>query len=170
MPVGELLHEMQLKRVHMAIVIDEYGGTDGLVTIEDLLEVVVGEIEDEHDEQDRPLIRKVSPNVFIANARAELDEVRDVVGGDFEPGEHAEDIETLGGLVFGLAGHVPVPGEVVKGVGDFEFEVLAADGRHIQKVKVRRVKRKPSGGKARPRAKAVAGNGSELPASPDTGP
>src|SRR5690606_10586818 len=102
MPVGDLLQQMQQKRVHMAIVIDEYGGTDGLVTIEDLLEAVVGEIEDEHDEAEVALVRKVNSNVFIASARAELDEVREVIGPDFDPGEHAEEVETLGGLVFDL--------------------------------------------------------------------
>ena len=86
MPVGDLLQQMQLKRVHMAIVIDEYGGTDGLVTIEDLLEAVVGEIEDEHDEDDAPLIRKINSNIFIASARAEIGEVEAVIGPDFDPG------------------------------------------------------------------------------------
>src|SRR6185312_2194146 len=152
MPVGDLLQQMQLKRVHMAIVIDEYGGTDGVVTIEDLLEAVVGEIEDEHDEEDRPLIRKLNANNFIASARAELGEVREAVGAPFDPGELADEVDTIGGLVFDLAGHVPPPGEVVagvNGVSGFEFEVLQSDGRQIQKLKIRRLK--PA---ARPRPKA----------------
>ena len=140
MPVGDLLQQMQLKRVHMAIVIDEYGGTDGLVTIEDLLEAVVGEIEDEHDEAEVALVRKVNSNVFIASARAELDEVREVIGPDFDPGEHAEEVETLGGLVFDLAGHVPAKGEMVNGIKGFEFEVLASDTRQIKRLKIKRVK------------------------------
>jgi CBS domain containing-hemolysin-like protein len=143
MPVGDLLQQMQRGRVHMAIVIDEYGGTDGLVTIEDLLEAIVGEIEDEHDEAEVALVRKVNSNVFIASARAELDEVKQVIGPDFDPGEHADDIETLGGLVFDLAGHVPAKGEVVNGIKGFEFEVLAADSRQIKRLKIKRVKQRP---------------------------
>jgi CBS domain containing-hemolysin-like protein len=142
MPVGDLLQQMQQKRVHMAIVIDEYGGTDGLVTIEDLLEAVVGEIEDEHDEAEVALVRKVNSNVFIASARAELDEVREVIGPDFDPGEHAEEVETLGGLVFDLAGHVPAKGETVNGIKGFEFEVLASDSRQIKRLKIKRVKQR----------------------------
>ena len=144
MPVGDLLQQMQLKRVHMAIVIDEYGGTDGLVTIEDLLEAVVGEIEDEHDEAEVALVRKVNSNVYVASARAELDEVKEVIGPDFDPGEHAEEVETLGGLVFELAGHVPAKGERVNGITGFEFEVLAADSRQVKRVKIKRLKGRPS--------------------------
>jgi CBS domain containing-hemolysin-like protein len=139
MPVGDLLQQMQLKRVHMAVVIDEYGGTDGLVTIEDLLEAVVGEIEDEHDD-DVALVRKVNSNVFIASARAELTEVRDVIGPDFDPGSHADEVDTLGGLVFELAGHVPAKGEIVNGIKGFEFEVLQADSRQVKRVKIKRMK------------------------------
>ena len=141
MPVGDLLQQMQLKRVHMAVVIDEYGGTDGLVTIEDLLEAVVGEIEDEHDD-DVALVRKVNSNVFIASARAELEEVREVIGPDFDPGQHAEEVDTLGGLVFELAGHVPAKGEVVNGIKGFEFEVLQSDSRQVKRVKIKRVKQR----------------------------
>jgi CBS domain containing-hemolysin-like protein len=153
MPVGDLLQQMQRGRVHMAIVIDEYGGTDGLVTIEDLLEAVVGEIEDEHDEAEVALVRKVNSNVFIASARAELDEVKQVIGPDFDPGEHADDIETLGGLVFDLAGHIPAKGEVVNGIKGFEFEVLAADSRQIKRLKIKRLKQRL------PRAAAHKGDG-----------
>ena len=142
MPVGDLLHEMQLKRVHMAIVIDEYGGTDGLVTIEDLLEAVVGEIEDEHDEAEVALVRKINSNVFVASARAELEEVREVIGPDFDPGEHADEVDTLGGLVFDLAGHVPQKGELVNGIKGFEFEVLQSDGRQIKRLKIKRLKQR----------------------------
>ncbi len=139
MPVGDLLQQMQLKRVHMAVVIDEYGGTDGLVTIEDLLEAVVGEIEDEHDD-DVALVRKVNSNVFIASARAELEEVREVIGPDFDPGRHADEVDTLGGLVFELAGHVPAKGEHVNGIKGFEFEILQADSRQVKRVKIKRLK------------------------------
>jgi CBS domain containing-hemolysin-like protein len=152
MPVGDLLQQMQLKRVHMAIVIDEYGGTDGVVTIEDLLEAVVGEIEDEHDTEDGPLIRKINSNIFIAAARAEIGEVEGVIGPDFDPGEHGDEVDTIGGLVFALAGHVPVKGEVIGGIKNFEFEVLQADSRQVRRVKIKRLKqRKPP---ATPKAKA----------------
>jgi CBS domain containing-hemolysin-like protein len=143
MPVGDLLQQMQQKRVHMAIVIDEYGGTDGVVTIEDLLEAVVGEIEDEHDELETALVRKINSNIFIASARAELPEVQAVVGPDFNPGDHADEVDTLGGLVFDLAGHVPAPGEIVTGLKGFEFEILQSDARQIKKLKIKRVQRTP---------------------------
>ncbi|SFV37838.1 CBS domain-containing protein [Devosia crocina] len=138
MPAGDLLQSMRASRVHMAIVVDEYGGTDGLVTIEDLLEAIVGKIEDEHDEAVRAMVRKVGDDTYIANARAELEEVRAVVGDDFDPGEHAEDVETIGGLVFDLAGHVPRRGEKVTGLEGFEFEILASDGRRIKRLRIRR--------------------------------
>ena len=144
MPVGDLLQQMQLKRVHMAVVIDEYGGTDGLVTIEDLLEAVVGEIEDEHDDAEVALVRKINSNIFIASARAELDEVQQVIGPDFDPGLHAEDVDTLGGLVFDLAGRVPQRGETVGGIKGFEFEVLQSDGRQVKRVKIKRLKQRPA--------------------------
>ncbi|MCB1376538.1 MAG: CBS domain-containing protein, partial [Rhodobacteraceae bacterium] len=133
MPVGDLLQSMQTARVHMAVVVDEYGGTDGLVTIEDLLEAVVGEIEDEHDELEVALVRQVDANTYIASARAELDEVRDVVGPDFDPGEYGEDVDTIGGLVFDLVGHVPLKGEIIAGLKGFEFEVLQADARTLRR-------------------------------------
>ncbi|MDO8359973.1 MAG: hemolysin family protein [Devosia sp.] len=142
MPVGDLLQQMQLKRVHMAIVIDEYGGTDGVVTIEDLLEAVVGEIEDEHDEEDGPLIRKINSNIFIASARAELGEVEGVIGPDFDPGEHGADVDTIGGLVFVLAGRVPEKGETIGGLRNFEFEVLQADSRQLRRIKIKRIKQR----------------------------
>ena len=145
MPVGDLLQQMQQKRVHMAIVIDEYGGTDGVVTIEDLLEAVVGEIDDEHDEFEGPLIRKINSNLFLASARAEIGEVEGVIGPDFDPGEHGKDVDTIGGLVFALAGHVPAKGEIVGGLKNFEFEVIQADSRQVRRIKIKRIKqqRKP---------------------------
>jgi CBS domain containing-hemolysin-like protein len=151
MPVGDLLQQMQLKRVHMAIVIDEYGGTDGVVTIEDLLEAVVGEIDDEHDEIDGPLIRKINSNIFIASARAELGEVEGVIGPDFDPGEHGGEVDTIGGLVFALAGRVPLKGEIVGGIKNFEFEVLQADSRQLRRIKIKRLKQRKA---AVPKTKA----------------
>ncbi|MGV8855601.1 MAG: hemolysin family protein [Devosia sp.] len=138
MPVGDLLQSMRASRVHMAIVVDEYGGTDGLVTIEDLLEAVVGEIEDEHDELVASLIRKVGVDTYIADARAELSDVGALIGPDFDPGEYADEVDTIGGLIFDLAGHVPKRGERVNNLEGFEFEVLAADSRRIKRVRIRR--------------------------------
>ena len=143
MPVGDLLQSMRASRVHMAIVVDEYGGTDGLVTIEDLLEAVVGEIEDEHDELAASLIRKVGTDTYIADARAELEDVRTLLGPEFDPGQYAEDVDTIGGLVFDLAGHVPKRGERVNKLDNFEFEVLAADSRRIKRLRIRRKKTEP---------------------------
>jgi CBS domain containing-hemolysin-like protein len=138
MPVGDLLQQMRASRTHMAIVVDEYGGTDGLVTIEDLLEAVVGEIEDEHDELAAALIRKVNADTFIADARAELADVRQLLGPEFDPGEYGDDVETIGGLVFDLAGHVPKRGEKVDKLAGFSFEILAADSRRIKRLRIRR--------------------------------
>lgn len=138
MPVSDLLQQMRASRVHMAIVVDEYGGTDGLVTIEDLLEAVVGEIEDEHDELEASLIRKVGNGIYLADARAELSDVRDMLGPDFNPGDYADDVDTIGGLVFDLAGHVPSKGEVISKLENFDFEVLASDSRRIKRLRIRR--------------------------------
>ena len=136
MPVQDLLQQMQATHVHMAIVVDEYGGTDGLVSIEDLLESVVGDIEDEHDEDDGPLVRKIDEGTFLADARVELDELREELGPDFDPGEHLEEVDTLGGLLFSLEGRVPVRGEVITRFKGFEFEVLSADARRIKRVRI----------------------------------
>ena len=138
MPVGDLLQSMRASRVHMAIVVDEYGGTDGLVTIEGLLEAVVGDIEDEHDELEAALIRKVGADTYIADARAELSDVRTLIGPDFDPGEYGDEVDTIGGLVFDLAGHVPKRGEKVTRLEGFEFEILAADSRRIKRLRIRR--------------------------------
>ena len=143
MPVGDLLQQMRASRVHMAIVVDEYGGTDGLVTIEDLLEAVVGEIEDEHDELAASLIRKVAVDTYIADARAELRDVQIMIGPEFDPGDYAEDVDTIGGLVFDLAGHVPKRGERVSKLEGFEFEILAADSRRIKRLRIRRKRPEP---------------------------
>lgn len=138
MPAADLLQSMRASRTHMAIVVDEYGGTDGLVTIEDLLEAVVGEIEDEHDETEQAMIRQIGDDLYVANARAELDEVKRVLGPEFDPKEFADDVETIGGLVFDLAGHVPKRGERINGIEGFEFEVMAADSRRVKRLRIRR--------------------------------
>ncbi|HHS83157.1 MAG TPA: HlyC/CorC family transporter, partial [Devosia sp.] len=142
MPVADLLQSMQATHQHMAIVVDEYGGTDGLVTLEDLLEAVVGDIEDEHDDAESALVTREAPNVFCADARASLEELREVIGTDFDPGELEEEVDTLGGLLFALVDRIPVQAEVITDMKGFEFEILQADPRRVRKVRITRRPRK----------------------------
>lgn len=135
MPAVDLLVRMQASRTHMALVIDEYGGTDGLVSIEDLVEVVVGDIEDEHDETAPTLLRDEAGGL-VADARASLEEVAEALGRDPAAGIDAEDIDTLGGLVVTIAGRVPSRGELIAGPEGLEFEVLDADPRRLKRVRV----------------------------------
>ena len=142
MPVAALLANMQAAHMQLALVIDEYGGTDGLVSLEDALEMVVGDIEDEHDDDEGPMIVPDKDGGFLADARADLDEVAKVLGTDLAAGEHGEDIDTIGGLVFALVGRIPVRGELVSAPGGYEFEVLDADPRRIKRL---RISRRPPG-------------------------
>ncbi len=135
MPALDLLVKMQATRTHMALVIDEYGGTDGLASIEDIVEMIVGDIEDEHDAIDAPQVEANEDGSFFVGARAALDEVSEVLGTDLEAMSDGEDVETVGGLVTALAGHVPVRGEIVV-KGGFEFEVLDADPRRVKRLKI----------------------------------
>lgn len=138
MPAVDLLVKMQATRVHLAIVVDEYGGTDGLVSIEDLVEEIVGEIEDEHDEQTAPMIVPTDDSGFVADARAPVEDVASLLGDGFEIGDLAEDVDTLGGLVFNQAGRVPVRGEIVTFPGGYEVEILDADPRRVKRVRISR--------------------------------
>jgi CBS domain containing-hemolysin-like protein len=148
MPAIDLLAKMQATRIHLALVIDEYGGTDGLVSLEDLVELVVGDIEDEHDEEDGPAVTRQSDGSFMADGRANLDDVRAIIGTEFEVGEAGREVDTLGGYLVTKAGHVPVRGELVPGPGAFEAEVLDADPRRVKKVKIYRSKdRRPASAK-----------------------
>lgn len=140
MHVSDLMARMQATRIQMALVIDEYGGTDGLVTLEDLIEMVVGDIEDEHDEEEADLIVETASGVFLCDARAELEDIIERVGDGFEAGELADEADTIGGLVFAMIDRVPVRGEVIEGLG-FEFRVVDADPRRIKKIELRRSKR-----------------------------
>jgi CBS domain containing-hemolysin-like protein len=136
MPAMNLLIRMQTTRVHMALVVDEYGGTDGLVTIEDLVEQIVGEIEDEHDEQEAALIQQDAKLGLVASARTPVKELETRLDVKLlTPGEE-EDIDTLGGLVFALVGRVPARGEIVAHPAGVEFEVLDADPRRVKKLRV----------------------------------
>ena len=137
MPVGVLLQKMQRERVHMALVIDEYGGVDGLVTIEDLIETVIGEIEDEHDEEEDNLWKEEKPGVFLAQATAPLDEFESALGVTLRVTEEDQEIDTLGGLVMIRTGRMPARGEIVPHESGVEFEVMDADPRRIKRLRVR---------------------------------
>ena len=137
MPIDALLQKMQGGRIHMALVIDEYGGVDGLVTIEDVLEQIVGDIEDEHDVADSFSFRREKEGVWICAARLEIPEFEKEAGVDLLSDELDEDVDTLGGLVFMLADRVPERGEVILHPDGHEFEVLDADPRRIKRLRVR---------------------------------
>ncbi|MDO5604664.1 MAG: transporter associated domain-containing protein [Paracoccus sp. (in: a-proteobacteria)] len=137
MPIGMLLQQMQQKRIHMALVIDEYGGVDGLVTIEDLIEQVIGEIEDEHDEAEGGLWLAEKPGQWLIQARAPLEEVEAETGLTLSADDEGEEVDTLGGLIFMLTGRVPVRGEVIPHDSGAEFEIVDADPRRIKRVRLR---------------------------------
>ena len=154
MPLAILLQKMQAERIHMALVIDEYGGTDGLVTIEDLLETIVGDIDDEHDEEEAARFVNEKPGVWLAQATTELDEFRQATGIDLTAHDDidSEEVDTLGGLVFMLAGHVPARGEIIRHPAGPEFEVVDADPRRIKRLRVRL-----AADRAEPAGRAAAG-------------
>ena len=137
MRVLDLLLEMRLTHVHMAMVVDEYGGVDGIVTIEDLVEEIVGEIEDEHDSQKTPVLIRRTAGCYDADARIAISEFEEQAGSILSAEEREEDIDTLGGLVFFLAGRVPGRGEVIRHGGGHEFEILDADPRRIRFLRIR---------------------------------
>ncbi len=139
MPLGVLLQKMQAERRHMALVIDEYGGTDGLLTIEDLIEQVVGDIEDEHDTEEDKFWTEEKPGVYSALAKTPLEDFEAEIGMDLTAHDEIdeEEVDTLGGLVFMLAGHVPARGEVIRHPDGPEFEVIDADPRSIKRLRVR---------------------------------
>src|SRR6201994_1252997 len=132
----DLLAQMQASRIHLALVVDEYGGTDGLVSIEDIVEQIVGEIDDEHDSDEPPAIVRQADNSFIADARASLDDVRSVIGEDFVTGEAGEGVETLGGHLVTHVGRLPVRGEVISGPGNYEIQVLDANPRRVKRLRI----------------------------------
>ena len=132
----DLLHEMRLRRRHLALVVDEFGGVDGLITIEDLVEEIVGEIEDEHDETVMPRFERKEDGTAVAEARLEVEELENITGPLLEDDERDE-IDTLGGLVCAVAGRVPGRGEVVRHPSGLQFEVLEGDPRRITLLKIR---------------------------------
>jgi CBS domain containing-hemolysin-like protein len=137
MPATDLMAQMQANRVQMALVIDEYGGTDGLVSLEDLIETVVGDIEDEHDDEVAPTLDALGDGGYIANARVSLGDVQETFGDwiVFDT-DDAEEVDTLGGLVFTALGRIPVRGELIDAVEGLDIEVTDADPRRIKQLKV----------------------------------
>ena len=137
MSVLDLLLKMQTTRLHLALVVDEYGGTDGLVSIEDLVEEVVGDIADEHDVEDEPLIKSDPRLGLVADARTPISDLEKHLGLELASEEQEEEVDTLGGLVFAIAGRIPARGELVRHPSGIEFEVLDADRRRVKKLRVR---------------------------------
>jgi CBS domain containing-hemolysin-like protein len=136
MRAADLLLKMQSTRGHMAIVVDEYGGTDGLVTIEDLVEEIVGDIADEHDDDESELITRSEDGVFMADARAPIEDVEAVLGLSLLPEEREEDADSLGGLIVSMLGRVPVRGELLRHPAGIELEILEADPRRVKKIRI----------------------------------
>nr|WP_247875196.1 hemolysin family protein [Ochrobactrum sp. Marseille-Q0166] len=135
MMASGLMARMQAAHIQMALVIDEYGGTDGLASLEDIVEMVVGDIEDEHDDEEI-MISEEANGVFVVDARADLEEMAQKIGPSFEVGEHGEDVDTVGGLIFSVLGRIPVRGEVVQAIPGYEFHVLEVDPRRVKRVRI----------------------------------
>lgn len=138
MLAGDLMQRMRSSRTQMALVIDEFGGTDGLVSLEDVVELVVGDIEDEHDDAAVP-ITEDAPGVFVVDGGAELEEVAAAIGPDFVVGEDGDDVDTIAGLIISVLGHHPHKGETCVAVPGFEFKVVEAGNRRIRKVRISRL-------------------------------
>jgi len=154
----DLLRRMQGRRIHMAVVVDEYGGTDGLVTIEDLIETIVGDIDDEHDEREpevQIVTAKGGRSVWEADARIHIDDFEEALGRDFATPDEEDDVDTLGGLIFTLAGRVPERGEIIRHDSGLEFEVIDADSRRVKRLRIsdsiRKSKDKKSAESAEPK-------------------
>ncbi len=138
MRAADLLTQMQKTRIHLALVIDEYGGTEGLVTLEDLIEAVVGEIDDEHDEATVSGVIARGGGVFEADARAPIEDLEIALGdAELAPPDLEEEIDTVGGLVTAIAGRVPRRGEVIAHPSGYELEVVDADPRRVKRVRIR---------------------------------
>jgi CBS domain containing-hemolysin-like protein len=172
MPAIDLLAQMQTTRMHLALVVDEYGGTDGLVSIEDLVEQIVGRIDDEHDDDTPPSIVKQPDNSFIADARAPIEDVIALIGPSFDPGDTADSVDTLGGYLVAQVGRLPARGEIITGPGPFEIEVLDADPRRLKLLRISLRKELPAPPRGRgQRRRATPGNPApEQPPSEETPP
>ncbi|HEY1365063.1 MAG TPA: hemolysin family protein [Xanthobacteraceae bacterium] len=157
MPVLDLLARMQTIGIHLSLVVDEYGGADGVVSIEDIVEEIVGEIADEHDEDTSPGVVRQADGSFIADGRASLEDVSAIIGAGFDVGEVAQEVDTLAGYVATRIGRVPVRGELVPGPGPFELEILDADPRRVKKLRIYRSLDRQNGKPDEPRQTAGAG-------------
>jgi CBS domain containing-hemolysin-like protein len=157
MPVLDLLAKMQTTRIHLAIVIDEYGGADGVVSIEDIVEQIVGEIADEHDDEIQPGVVRQADGSFLADARAPLEDVSAIVGPEFDVGDVANDVDTLAGYVVSRVGRVPVRGELIPGPGPFEIEILDADPRRLKRLRMYRTLDRQNGNARREPASRAEG-------------
>jgi CBS domain containing-hemolysin-like protein len=146
MRAADLLVRMQASRVHMALVIDEFGGTDGLVTLEDVIEAVVGDIDDEYDEVAPAQVIARAGGVFDADGRAPLEDLEAALGTPLAPADLEEDIDTIAGLLGALAGRVPQRAEVITHPEGFEFEITDADPRRVKRVRIRKVEPPETGG------------------------
>jgi CBS domain containing-hemolysin-like protein len=136
MPATDLLVRMQASRTHLAIVIDEYGGTEGLVSIEDLVEVIVGDISDEHDTDEDLEVRPVETGIYMADGRVDLSKLEALLAVDLLPEDEEEEADTLAGLIFKIAGRVPIRGEIIRHGSGLEFEVLDSDARRVKRVRI----------------------------------
>lgn len=145
MPLLDLLARMQTTRIHLALVVDEYGGADGVVSIEDIVEQIVGEIADEHDEDSPPGVVRQPDGSYLADARAGLADVTAIIGPEFDVGEIAKEVDTLAGYVATRIGRVPVRGELVPGPGGFELEIFDADPRRVKKLRIYRSQNRQNG-------------------------
>jgi CBS domain containing-hemolysin-like protein len=171
MPVMDLLARMQTSRIHLALVVDEYGGADGVVSIEDIVEQIVGEIADEHDEEEAPGIVRQPDGSFLADARAQLEDITAIVGPEFEVGEVAKEVDTLAGYIASRIGRVPVRGELVPGPGRFEIEILDADPRRVKKLKILlSADRRDGRDRAAARRTGAGGASVTIPGTPSTQP
>ncbi|MBL4800577.1 MAG: CBS domain-containing protein [Emcibacter sp.] len=138
MKLFDLLTKMQSTHIHMALVVDEYGGTDGLLTIEDLVEQIVGDIEDEHDEAEEELLRELPGGDLMADARLEIEDLESLLGLDLLPDDQDDDVDTLGGLLFTLAGYIPEVGETIEDKNGLRYKIIEGDARSIKTVLIER--------------------------------
>ncbi len=137
MPAPDLLIKMKASHVHLAVVVDEYGGTDGLVSLEDLVEEIIGDIADEHDtDAEEGMIRKQSDTVYVASALISISSLDEMFKVDLLPDDQEDEADTLGGLVFEMAGRVPARGEIIKHECGLEFEILESDPRRVKRVRI----------------------------------
>jgi len=168
MPAMDLLAKMQATRIHLSLVVDEYGGADGVVSIEDIVEQIVGDIADEHDEDTAPGVVRQPDGSYVADARASIEDVAVFIGPEFDVAEEAQEVDTLAGYVAARIGRLPVRGELVPGPGPYEIEILDADPRRVKRLKIYRSTDRTDRPKAdQRRALAGAGSGnSQGPAPP----